>query len=152
MLFSHMDRLGKTGVALTTLVVVAALMTGLGVFLEGKVLPLPSSDTEELIKQTEVKSSLQLQRETARNTPTEPSEVSLQLGRAIEAANQNETERTSQLEERVTASDALIEKNNRLLDEKGRSGESASGNDKLNQFNQKLESLQSRLTELEASQ
>jgi hypothetical protein len=151
MLFSLMDRLGKTGVALTTLVVVAALMTGLGVFLEGKVLPLPSSDTEELIKQTEVKSSLQVQREIAHNNPTEPSEVSLQLGRAIEAANQNETERTSKLEERITASDALIEKNNRLLDEKGRSEASASGNDKLNQFNQKLESLQSRLTELEAS-
>jgi hypothetical protein len=147
-----MDWLGKKGVAITTLVVVAALFAGLGVFLDGKVLPLPSPDTEELIKQTEVKSSLQLQREIARNNPTEPSEVPLQLGRAIEAANQNETERTSKLEERITASDALIEKNNRLLDEKGRSEASASGNDKLNQFNQKLESLQSRLTELEASQ
>ena len=103
-----MDRFGIKGTALATLTVVAAVFIGLGVFLDGEVLPQPSPDTDKLIKQTEIQSSLQLQREIARNNPTEPSEVSRQLGRAIEAANQNETERTSELEERITASDSLI--------------------------------------------
>ena len=131
--------------------VVAAVFIGLGGFLDGKVLPLPSPDADKLIKQTEIQSSLQLQREIARNNPTEPSEVSQQLGRAIEAANQNETERTSELEERITASDSLIEQTNQLLEEKGRSERSVSSSERLNQINQKIEALQSRLVELESS-
>ena len=148
---SLMDQLGKKGTVLATLVVVAAVFTGLGVFLDGEVLPLPSPDTERLIKEAETQSSLQLQRDIARNKPAEPSEVSLQLGRAIDAANQNDTQRTSELEERITASDSLIEQTNQLLDEKGRSAKSVSSSEKLNAFNQKLEQLKSRLTDLESS-
>ena len=147
-----MERLGIKGTALATVMVVAAVFAGLGVFLDGKVLPLPSPDEDKLIKQTEIHSSLQLKREISRNNPTGPSEVSQQLGRAIEAANQNETERTSELEGRITASDSLIEQTNQLLDEKGRSQRSASSSEKLNQINQKIEALQSRLVELESSE
>jgi hypothetical protein len=52
----------------------------------------------------------------------EPSEVLQQLNRAIEAANQNESESALWLERRITASRRLIDEINKLLLETGGSG------------------------------
>ena len=145
-----MDRLGKKGTTLASLLAVAVLFAGLGVFLDGEVLP-PVTDTEKLIKETEVQSSLQSLREKTRAIPPEPSDISLQLGRAIEAANQNESERSSEIEERIAVSQTKIEETNRILDEKGRTDKGVSSSEKLDAFNQKVEELQSRLVELEES-
>jgi hypothetical protein len=141
---------GKKGPALFIVFVVASAFVALVVLLDGQVLaPLP--DTEKLIEETALQSSLsQPKRQAA--MPAEPSDVSRQLGRAIEAANQNETDSVSRLEERITASKTAIDQTNRLLEEKGLSGREVSPSQKLQQINQQIHELQSRLAELNASQ
>jgi flagellar biosynthesis/type III secretory pathway protein FliH len=143
------EQSSKKGRALTILLGVAATFISFGIFLHDQVLP-PQPETEELLKATAAQSLLK-QRDTHKPVHTEPSEVSRQLERAIEAANQNETATASRLEKRITASQTLIEEANQLLEEKGISSSDASKNEKLDRFNQQLNELQSRLKELKAS-
>jgi hypothetical protein len=144
-----MNQASKKGSALLILLSVAVTLTALGIFLDGEVLP-PSPDTEKLVKETAVQSSLS-QRRTGSTDASEPSEVSQQLSRAIEAANRSESDNAAQLEERITASQGLIDETNQLLEQKGISGKGAGDSAKRQQFNQTLNELKSRLAELKAS-
>jgi hypothetical protein len=131
------------------LLAVAATFIALGIFLDGEVLPT-SPDTEKLVKATAVESSL-LQRRTDSTDAYKPSEVSQQLRRAIEAANRNESDSASRLEEQIAASQTLIDETNQLLEEKGVSGNGVADSAKQQQFNKQLNELKSRLAELKAS-
>jgi hypothetical protein len=141
-----MDRSRKKGPALIVLLAVAGAFTALGISLDEEVLPT-SPDTQQLVRVTAVQSSLS-QRRTQSADASEPSEVLQQLSRAIEAANQSESDSASQLEERMTASRRLIDETNRLLEERGASGKGDVESAKRQEFNQKFSELESRLTEL----
>jgi hypothetical protein len=145
-----MNQVGKKGPALLIFLSVAVTFTALGIFLDGEVLPT-SPDTQKPVKANAVPSNLS-QRSTNSTDATEPSAVSQQLSRAIEAANRNESETASRLEARITASQRLIEETNQLLEEKGVSSQGAAVNAKHHQFNQQLNELKWRLAELKASQ
>jgi hypothetical protein len=102
-----MNQVGKKGSALLILLTVATAFAALGIFLDGEVLPT-TSDTEKLVKATAVQSSLTLRRSVS-DAASEPSQVSQQLSRAIEAANRNESETAARLDERINASQRLID-------------------------------------------
>jgi hypothetical protein len=143
-----LERSRKKGLAL--IIFFAGAVAALGIFLDEEVLPT-LSDAEQLVKATAVQSFLS-QRRTHSADASEPSEVSQQLSRAIEAANQNESDRALLLEERIAASRRLIDETNRLIEEKGASGKGPAESAKRLQFNQKLSELKHRLTELKASE
>jgi hypothetical protein len=145
-----MNQVGKKVPAFLIFLAVAGTFTALGIFLDEEVLPT-SPDTEQLVKATAVKSSLS-QRPINSDNVSEPSEVSQQLSRAIEAANRNDSDSVSRLEERVATSQRLIDETNQLLEEKGVSGKGAVDSAKRQQFNQQLNELKARLAELKASQ
>jgi hypothetical protein len=144
------SKAGKKGTALFILLAVAGTFTALGIFIDGRVLPT-SPDTEKIVKETAVQSSLS-QRRTNSADASEPSEVSQQLSRAIEAANQRETDSASQLEERVATSKKLIDETNQLLEEKEVSSIGPVDSAKRQEFNQQLNELKARLAELKASE
>jgi hypothetical protein len=143
-------KIGTKAPALLVLLSVAVTFTALGIFLDGEVLP-NSPDTQKPVKASTVPSN-HSQRRLNNADATEPSAVSQQLSRAIEAANRNESKTASRLEARITASQRLIEETNQLLEEKGVSSKAAAVNAKHHQFNQQLNELKSRLAELKASQ
>jgi post-segregation antitoxin (ccd killing protein) len=133
---------------LIALLVVPFPIIGVGVSLDGGVLP-PHSETEEPLKETALKSS-RSQDNTNGPSPTQSSEIARQLSRAIEAANQNETEETWRLEAAITSSQTAINETNHLLEEKGLSIKSRSNSENSLRFHQQLGELQSRLAELKA--
>ncbi|MGD8913823.1 MAG: hypothetical protein PVJ68_13930 [Candidatus Thiodiazotropha sp.] len=132
--------------ALLVLLSIAVTFTALGIFMDGEVLP-NSPDIQKPVKASAVQST-HSQRRTKSSDATEPSAVSQQLSRAIEAANQNESDSASRLEARITASQRLIEETNQLFEEKGVSSQAAADSAKRQQFNQQLNELKARLAEL----
>ncbi len=119
-------------------------------FLDGKVIA-PQPDDEKLIKEAATQSAIE-KRRMEHVEPTQPSEVSLQLERAIEAANQNDAYTTERLETSVAKSKTLIDETNQLFAEKGAASISQASSEKSQQFNQELNKLKSRLDELKSSE
>ena len=144
-----MSRSIEKGTGLLILTLAAFAIIGAGLFFDGEVLP-PASDTQAIIDSVATQSALS-QRAASKVEPTQPSEVAQQLKRAIDAANQSETESAARLEEKITASKALIETTNRLLVEKGTASADLSNSEKSQQFNQKINDLKARLAELKPS-
>ena len=139
----------KKGPALLILLVVATAFVGLGVFLDEAVIP-SQPDTEEIIERTAQKAIAPKQTATPKQS-TAPSEITQQLKRAVEAANQTEADTTEQLAEQLASSKSLIEETNQLLEEKGVSSDGMGNSEKSQQFNQKLDDLKARLVELKSS-
>jgi hypothetical protein len=145
-----MNQVGKKGPPLLILLTVAVTFAALGIFLGGEVLPT-SPDTKKPVMATAVQSPLS-QRRINSTAAAEPSEVSQQLSRAIQATNQIESDSALRLEARITASQRLIDKTNQLLEEKGVSSRGAAFSTKRQQFNLQLNELKFRLAELKASE
>jgi hypothetical protein len=129
-----MSQVGKKAPALLILLSVAVTFTALGNFLDGEVLPT-SPDTQKPVKATAVPSNLS-QRRINNTAATEPADVSQQLSRAIEAANQKESDSASRIDARITASQRLIEETNQLLEENGVSSKGAAGSTKRQHLNE----------------
>jgi hypothetical protein len=138
------------GPALLILIIVASVFTGLGIFLDEEVLPTPPN-TEEVIQDlgsqaTDSKGSF------TKPQSTEPSEITQQLTRAVEAANETESMEEDQLAGKLADSKSLIEETNQLLEEKGVASNEIGSSEKSQQFNQQLNDLKARLVELQSSE
>ena len=140
----------KKGPALLILLVVATVFVALGVFLDEAVIPT-QPDTQEIIEKTAQKATAPKQTATPKQS-TAPSEITQQLKRAVEAANQTEADSTEQLTDKLATSKSLIEETNQLLEEKGVSSDRMGSSEKSQEFNQKLDDLKARLVELRSSE
>lgn len=144
-----LKRFNIKGSAFLLLVSLAVTIAGLGIFFDGNVIPNPTS-SEDLIQETAAKSFSDL---SANQTITsdQPSEVAQQLKRAIDAANQIDTDEIEALSDKQTASNETITETNQLLEEKGVIRAMDSESEKSREFNQKIEELKARLVKLQQS-
>ncbi|MCU7806971.1 MAG: hypothetical protein KZQ73_03755, partial [Candidatus Thiodiazotropha sp. (ex Semelilucina semeliformis)] len=107
-----MTQVTHKGPALLILLIVAVAFIGLGVFLDEEVIPsIP--ETEEIIQSTAIQAAAS-QQKAALKQSTEPSEVTQQLKRAVEVANQTEAESTEKLADKLATSKTLIDETNQL--------------------------------------
>jgi hypothetical protein len=136
--------------ALISVSSVALLFIGLGVFLDGEVLP-KGSDAERLIKQTEKKAITEIKQQIPTSSQSDSSEYIGQLSHAIDLARQTEQIGVSELERRVSVTKASINEINQLANLDSDLNEDELDNDRLDEFNQNLNKLQNQLSELEAT-
>lgn len=137
------------GTALLTLVSLAVIIVTLGVFLDGNVIPNPSS-SEHLLDTTVAHAAVSSSVNKSASSD-QPSAVAQQLKRAIDAANESKSDETSALADKQVASKEKIAEINRLLEDKGVIKAMDSESKKSQQFNQKIEDLKTRLMKLQPS-
>lgn len=142
----------KKGPALLLLLTVAGAFIGLGIFLDGEVIP-SSSSSEDLLKKTVSKTSSKTSGDTpssSAGTSDQPSEIAQQLKRAIDVANRSESDESEKLAQSLSTSDEKISETNRMLEEKGLLPATDNGNEKSEEFSRRLESLKARLATLQS--
>ena len=139
----------KKGPAIIVLLIVAAAFAGLGIFLDGEVIPSHSS-SEDLLKGS-VSKSAPATGSPAESASDRPSEIAQQLKVAIDTANRSETETTEKLAHSLTTSKERITQANRMLEERGIVPETDQSNEKSQKFSRRLESLKARLSQLQST-
>lgn len=142
-----MSRITSSGKTLLTLLLVGSAILAIGIFLDGKVISTPQPSAMDI-------SSTAEDSHAAAQTPkpADSSQVAQQLKRAIDAANETEAQADARLEEKRVAAHDKIEEANRLLNEKGGSGQRVPSSERFQQFNQQHNQLKARLVELQASE
>lgn len=142
-----MSHPSKKRPVILTLLFVAVAIIGVGIALDGTVTP-PASDTNTLIDNLATQSAPS-QGKPASTEPAQPSEVAQQLRQAIEAANRSEANKAERLQQQAASGQAKIKEINRIIMEKGGSGQRTSSNERVEQFNQRVEELKARMAELQ---
>jgi len=131
------------------LLLVAFAIVGVGVAVDGNVLP-SVPDTEALLEKAVQSSRSTQPPETSE--PTAPSEVVQQLRRAVDAANRSEEESAVSLEAEIAASKTKVEAINGILEKKSRdAGLAVAGSERAQQFESRLGELSARLEEVRPS-
>lgn len=120
---------------------------GLGIFLDGEVVPVTPSSKNLLNASAEKVSrdaGASLERASGQS-----SEIAQQLKKAIDAANRSESEETEGVTQNISASDEKISQINRLLEEKGVLPATDKNHEESEKFSRRLESLKARLAKLQ---
>lgn len=126
---------------------IAMAFVGLGIFLDGEVVPVTPSSKNLLNASAEKVSrdaGASLERASGQS-----SEIAQQLKKAIDAANRSESEETEGVTQNISASDEKISQINRLLEEKGVLPATDKNHEESEKFSRRLESLKARLAKLQ---
>lgn len=138
----------KKGPAIILLLMVATAFIGLGIFLDGEVLPTPSL-SKNFLKRNISKTSDDSSPSPA-GASDQPSEIAQQLKRAIDAANRSESDESEKLAQSISTSEEKISETSRLLEEKGFLPATGKSSEKSEAFSRRLESLKARLATLQS--
>jgi hypothetical protein len=144
----------KTKSRLTALVAipaVALLFMGLGVFLDGEVLP-PEPNTEKIIEQAKQQANNELEQSEVSASGHASSEYLDQLSKAIDSANDSEHDDYAQLERQTVVVNEYMEEINQVMDIGSSLEKDELRSDRLDKLNRDLDGLQKKLSVLEASE
>jgi len=120
---------------------------GLGIFLDGEVVPVTPSS--KILLNTSAEKVSRDAGASLERASGQSSEIAQQLKQAIDAANRAESEETEGVTQNISASDEKISQINRLLEEKGDLPATDKNHEESEKFSRRLESLKARLAKLQ---